>query len=112
MILKVTHSPVAGKRYRATVQMHNGTIKEFDFGFPTATTYIDDPDLEKRYFYRIRHFNNPIEKTLITNLVPSPSLLSFALLWGKYPSIKKNVKLLNRIWAEKKTYHDLFDMQY
>lgn len=112
MITKITRSPLANKRYRVFVEMHNGQEKTFDFGFPSATTYVDEGDVEKRYYYRLRHFANPVEKTLITNLVPSPALFSMALLWGKYASLSKNVKLLNRIWKKKGTYRDLLDWQF
>jgi hypothetical protein len=97
MIIKIEKSPVKYKRYR--VFMDNG--KHYDFGLDGGSTYIDHKDKIKRSAYRKRHLGNPTEKKLIENLVPSPSLFAFALLWGKYDNIKDNINLLNQLWNKK-----------
>ena len=43
------------------------------------------------------------EKQLIANLVPSPSLFSYFILWGPYTSISENIRFLNNQW--KKRHH-------
>ena len=41
------------------------------------------------------------EKELINNLVPSPSLFSALLLWGKYDNLEDNINYLNSLWENK-----------
>jgi hypothetical protein len=96
MIVKVTTSPLKMKKYRAT--MDNG--KHFDFGLKGSSTFLDHGDLVKRQNYRKRHLGNETEKKLITNLVPSPSLLSYYLLWGETTDLQKNIKYLNSLWKK------------
>lgn len=96
MIVKIEKSPIAHKRYR--VYMDTG--KHYDFGLDTGSTYIDHKDLTKRENYRKRHLANATEKKLNENLIPSPSLFSMALLWGKYPDLNKNVAYLNSLWRK------------
>lgn len=105
MIIKVEKSPLRIKRFRAFVKMHNGEIKHFDFGAPSppAETYIDHFDVIKRENYRIRHLANATERKLIQNLVPSPSVLSFYLLWGKYTKLEDNIKYLNTLFRQRHT---------
>ena len=101
MITDVRPSPLKMKRYRATIKMHDGTEKKIDFGFKNGYTYIDgDRTNKERLAYLRRHLANPIEKKLIENLVPSPSLLSAILLWGKHKSLEKNVDELNNLWKQ------------
>jgi hypothetical protein len=76
------------------------TGKHYDFGLDTGKTYIDHGDIVKRDNYRKRHLANKIEKALNDNLVPSPSLFSMALLWGKYTDINKNISYLNSLWKK------------
>lgn len=95
-VTKIEKSPIANKRFR--VYMDNG--KNYDFGLDTGSTYIDHHDLQKRDAYRKRHLANPTEKRLNDNLVPSPSLFSMALLWGKYPELNKNITYLNSLWRK------------
>jgi len=97
MIIKVEASPVKTKRFRAF--MDNG--KYWDFGLDGAKTYIDHKDKKLRLNYLKRHLGNPTEKELITNLVPSASLFSAYLLWGKYTDLQKNINHLNNLWAKK-----------
>jgi hypothetical protein len=97
MIVQITNSPIAHKRYR--VKMDNG--KTYDFGLDTGKTYIDHHNKTIRKNYWLRHLGNPTERKLIQNLVPSPSLFSAMLLWGSKPSLKENARLLNNMWAMK-----------
>lgn len=94
MIVKIEKSPLKHKRYR--VIMDNG--KHYDFGLDTGSTYIDHKDIIKRDNYRKRHLANKTEKILITNLVPSPSLMSYYILWGDYTNIRHNIEALNKLW--------------
>ena len=97
MIIKIEPSPKLFKRYRAT--MDNG--KTYDFGLHNGKTYIDHHNPVLRENYLKRHYANPTEKRLIDNLVPSPSLFSALLLWGKYKTIKENAEHLNALWEQK-----------
>lgn len=77
------------------------TGKHYDFGLDTGQTYIDHHDNKKRENYRKRHLANSIEKALNENLVPSPSLFSMFLLWGKFTDLDKNIVYLNSLWKQK-----------
>ncbi len=77
MIIDIENSSKKNKRYRIT--MDNG--KFYDFGYRYGSTYIDHHDLTKRMNYLKRHLGNKNEKELIENLVPSPALFSYYLLW-------------------------------
>ena len=79
--------------------MDNG--KKYDFGYHTGTTYIDGRSIVERNNYRARHLANATEKTLITNLVPSPALFAYYLLWGDTTNLEKNARHLNNLWAKK-----------
>ena len=83
------------KKY--VVKMSDG--KEYHFGLKGSVTYIDGASKEKRDAFLARHMNNPLEKKLIENLVPSPALFSVYLLWNT-PSLEKNVKILNRLLSK------------
>jgi hypothetical protein len=97
MIINIFDSPKKGKRLR--IIMDNG--KSYDFGYAGAYTYIDGADAKIKKNYQKRHLANPIEYNLITNLVPSPSLFAYYILWGKYRDIYKNVNYLNNLWYKK-----------
>jgi len=103
MITKIELSPLKNKRYRVT--MDDG--EHYDFGFKDPVTgrfgdtFVDNHSLTKRENYRNRHLGNKIEKILISNLIPSPSVFSYWILWGPYTSIKKNIEFLNNEWKEK-----------
>lgn len=102
MIIDIKTSPVKNKRYRATILKHNGEKQEIDFGLKDGVTYIDNMRTkQERQNYLARHLANPIEKKLIENLIPSPSLLSAMLLWGPTKSLKRNVDELNKLWKKK-----------
>jgi hypothetical protein len=100
MIIKIRASPLANKRLRADIQTKDG-IKQIDFGFKTGYTFVDGATSQAKDNYWKRHLANGTEKTLITNLVPSPSLLSAFILWGYSRDIGKNVKRLNDLWQVK-----------
>jgi hypothetical protein len=101
MIINIEDSVAPMKRYRATVQTQYG-IKHFDFGFKGGHTFIDGAtELDKRNYWK-RHMANGTEERLLENLIPSPSLLSAFLLWGKHKTLVENVKELNRLC--KKSY--------
>ena len=102
MIIDIIPSPLKNKRYRAIIIKHNGDKQNIDFGLKDGVTYIDNMRTsQERHNYLQRHLANPIEKKLIENLIPSPSLLSALLLWGKHKSLDKNVDELNRLWKIK-----------
>ena len=97
MIVKIEASPLKYKRYQIT--MDSG--KKISFGLKDGSTYIDHHDKVLRNAYRARHYANATEKQLIDNLVPSPSLLSYYILWGPNTDIYENIKYLNGLWAAK-----------
>jgi len=96
MIVKIEDSPLKMKRFQVT--MDNG--KKISFGLRGGSTFIDHGDVQKKSAYQKRHLGNAIERKLIENLVPSPSLFSYSLLWGPYPDLEKNVKHLNKLWKK------------
>ena len=97
MIESIKLSELKNKKYQIT--MDNG--KKYNFGLKTGQTYIDHHDKTKRKNYLRRHFFNPNETHLIVNLIPSPALFSFVILWGPTTSIEKNIDILNKKWKEK-----------
>lgn len=97
MIIDLKASPVLFKRYRATVKLHDGTLKYIDFGLKTGNTYTDKRTVLERDNYRKRHLANKAEHNLITNLIISPSLLSYYLLWGDSKKIQTNINTLNKL---------------
>jgi hypothetical protein len=93
-IINITKSDKKNKRFK--VFLNDGS--EYDFGLknPKYGTYIDHNDKNKRFLYWNRHYANKTERHLIDNFIASPSMFSAYILWGKYPSIKKNVEWLNK----------------
>lgn len=94
-IIDYGFSPRKNKRYR--VYMNDG--KYYDFGLDGATTYLDRKDKTKRDNYRRRHYANKIEKHLIDNLIPSPALFSYYILWGNSSDIMENIRALNKMFS-------------
>jgi hypothetical protein len=92
-IVDIINSPRKNKRFRAFLDDNT----KIDFGLLGANTYLDTATKLERDNYRIRHYNSSNEKSLIDNLIISPSLLSYYLIWGEYRSILKNVKILNKL---------------
>ena len=72
--------------------------KSYHFGLKNSITYVEGATKEKRDAFLARHLNNPLEKKLIENLVPSPALFSVYLLWNTN-DLDKNVKILNRLFS-------------
>ena len=99
MIVEIEKSKRKNKCFR--VILDNG--KAYDFGLDTGETYINHNDKTKRLNYRKRYLGNETEKKLINNLIPSPSLFSYYLLWGEYDDIMKNIIYLNNLWSLNKT---------
>jgi len=92
-ILNISDSPLKTKRFR--VYLDDG--KHYDFGLKTGSTYIDHKNKIKRHNYQVRHYNSKREQPYLENLIPSPALFSYYLLWGESTSIKKNIQILNRL---------------
>lgn len=97
MIVKIENSPLKTKRYRIT--MDNGKI--YDFGLKDGETYIDHKDKIKKLNYQKRHMANGKEKYLIANLIPSPALMSYYLLWTG-TNLNDNINHLNKLLKGKK----------
>ena len=98
MILLTTNSPKKNKKYRAYI--NDGQY--IDFGLKSSSTYLDHKDISKRDNYRKLHLENKMENHLIKNLISSPSLLSYYLLWGPHTHIDDNIKYLNNLLKSKK----------
>jgi len=92
-ILNISDSPLKTKRFR--VYLDDG--KHYDFGLKTGSTYLDHKNKIKRHNYQVRHYNSKREQPYLENLIPSPALFSYYLLWGESTSIKKNIQILNRL---------------
>ncbi len=75
--------------------------KKYHFGLKDGSTYIDHKDIKKRDNYRKRHYYGR-EKELIDNVIISPSLLSYYLLWGDSIDINENLKNLNKLLNKNK----------
>ena len=93
-IIKIEPSDVQNKRYR--VILDDGKI--YNFGLHDGNTYIDHHNIKLRDAYQKRHLGNKIENNLIKNLIPSPALFSFYILWGPHTSVRQNIKYLNNLW--------------
>ena len=92
-IIKLEDSQLKSKRFR--IYLDNN--KHYDFGLKSGETYIDHRDKIKRDNYRRRHYNSIKEQPYIQNLIPSPALFSYYLLWGDSSSINQNIKTLNKL---------------
>ena len=92
MIESIIDSPRKNKRFRIILE----NKKYYDFGLTGGQTFIDHKNIEKRENYRKRHLGNSIEKNLIENIIPSPALFSFWILWGDSSNLKTNVIELNK----------------
>ena len=93
-IVSLEKSNRKDKKY--VVLLDNG--KSYHFGLKNAITYVEGATKEKRDAFLARHLNNPLEKKLIENVIPSPALFSVYLLWNT-PSLEKNIKILNRMFS-------------
>lgn len=96
-IIYITDSPRLFKKYR--VYLNDGTY--YDFGLDKSQTYLDHHDKQIRENYRLRHLGNPTERQLIESITPSPSLFSYYLLWGNFPTLIDNIEHLNELFIKK-----------
>jgi len=99
-ILSVRKSPRKMKRFQIYIQ-DGEMIDNYHFGLLGAQTYIDHGDKQKRDAYQKRHLGNPLEKHLIDNMIPSPALFSYKLLWGESNSLQKNISSLQQDFNRK-----------
>jgi len=99
MIISISKSPRANKRFRVVVKRKDGTTENVDFGFPDSTTFINGATETQRENYLKRHMANATEKRLIENLVVSPALMSARILWGESRNVQTNIASLNREWG-------------
>ena len=87
----VEAEPKTKKRFTAIFRKHKSgpVIKITNFGQrnPKQGTYIDHKDKKKRDAYRARH-----KKDLDTKDFKRAGFLSYYLLWGDSPSLKKNIE--------------------
>lgn len=97
MISNLRASPLANKRFRILYTAPDGTSSHYDFGMPGAKTFVDGASEDTRRNYLARHLANPIEKRLIRNKIPSPSLFAAYILWGDTRDIGKNIRRLNSL---------------
>ena len=91
---------------RFAIRIREGDKKRtFHFGLDGGETYIDHQDKKKRSAYLARHLGNKTENKLINNLIPSPSLFSASLLWGKNEDLLDNLidlqKAINKNYKNK-----------
>jgi hypothetical protein len=97
IILDLTNSPRNNKRFRITyTDTDVAKVKHVDFGAKDGSTFLDHEDSKKRENYRKRHLGNKKEKERIENLIPSPALFSYRLLWGDSPDIFDNLIQLQK----------------
>jgi hypothetical protein len=93
-IVSLEKSNRKDKKYK--VIMDDG--KSYHFGLKNSISYVEGATKQKRDAFLARHLNNPLEKKLIENLVPSPALFSVYLLWNT-TSLENHVKILNRMFS-------------
>jgi hypothetical protein len=109
-IIKIENSNNKNKRFKITVVNNNDKILTFNFGLKNGdkngSTYLDHKDKVKRYNYFNRHYNNPLERNFIDNLIPSNALYSLILLWGKYSDINKNINYYNDYISNKNKFNE------
>ncbi len=73
--------------------------KVYYFGSPTGTTFIDGATEKQKDNYKKRHYANAVEKHRIDNIIMSPALLSWYLLWNTR-DLAENVRLLEGMLAK------------
>jgi hypothetical protein len=91
MIIDIKNSNKPNKRFMVILD-NDGVIH---FGDKNGSTYIDHHDKKKRDNYLKRHYALKKEKPFIDNLIPSPSLMSYMILWGPHKDMYKNIEYLN-----------------
>jgi len=98
MITDIKKSNNKNKRYM--VILDNG--KKINFGLKDGETFIDHKDKIKKLNYQKRHMANEKEKYLINNMIPSPALMSYYLLWSG-TNLNDNINQLNKLLKKKET---------
>jgi len=83
-LVKITESPKAGKKLRATFE-HDGRLKHTDFGNAGMDDYTRTGDKAQRDRYRTRH-----AKDLRTGDPTRAGFLSYYILWGDSTSVRTN----------------------
>ena len=99
-IIEIQDSNRKNKRFIAILLDDDGDQVRIHFGLAGGSTYIDHKDPVKRAAYWARHSGNIQEAYYIDHLIPSPALLSAALLWGPYQTLIENVEFLNELWEK------------
>jgi hypothetical protein len=94
-IVELLPSDLPSKRFKIVVRIDDRDYT-FNFGQDGSKTYIDQGDKMKRENYRRRHYANKTEKYRIDNLIPSPALFSWKLLWGDKTDLLDNLIELQR----------------
>lgn len=100
-IIEIKKSSRPAKRYEIVINDGKAN-KSYHFGLEGGETYIDHQDKAKREAYRKRHYANKKEKELIDNLIPSPALFSYHLLWGNSSNLTKSIADLQKEFNRKK----------
>ena len=96
-IMDITNSPLAKKKFR--VYLNNNSY--YDFGLKNSNTFVDHKDKTIKENYHLRHLASRTENYLIKNLIPSPALFSYYLLWGRYTNLYKNIDYLNKLFNQR-----------
>jgi len=94
-IVELLPSDLPSKRFKIVVRVDDRDYT-YNFGQDGSSTYIDHGDEKKRENYRRRHYANKTEKYRIDNLIPSPALFSWKLLWGDKTDLLDNLIELQR----------------
>jgi len=94
-IVELLPSDLPSKRFKIVVRIDDRDYT-YNFGQDGSSTYIDHGDEKKRENYRRRHYANKTEKYRIDNLIPSPALFSWKLLWGDKTDLLDNLIELQR----------------
>ena len=89
--MEIFYSNRAAKRFGVVL---DGVF--YYFGSPTGYSFIDGASKKTRDNYRKRHYANATERFRIDNLVPSPALFSWYLLWNT-PNFDENVRILEAL---------------
>jgi len=94
-IVELLPSDLPKKRFKIVLNV-DGHDYTFNFGAKEGRTYIDHGDEKKREAYRRRHYANTVEKYRIDNIIPSPALFNWKLLWGDKNDLLDNLIQLQR----------------
>ena len=90
-LLSVTPSHLPEKKYDAHFKTDQGRDKTVPFGAKGMDDFTKTKDTEQRERYRSRH-----SKDLNTHNPMSAGYLSWYLLWGAHPALRKNLEGFKR----------------